>query len=44
VIRANGVAEPGTGVTLSSADFNGVMSMAAGSAGKFIFDNLRIVT
>jgi hypothetical protein len=44
VIRAQGVAEPGTTTTLSSADFSGVMSMASGSCGKFIVDNLRWVT
>lgn len=44
VLRCNGRAEPGTGTTLTSADFAGFMSLAAGSLGKFLFDNLRWVT
>jgi hypothetical protein len=43
-IRCNARAEPGVGVTLSASDFSGVTTMAAGSCGKFLFDNLRIVT
>ena len=43
-IRCNGVKEPGVTATLSSSDFSGVMSMASGSCGKFIVDNLRWIS
>lgn len=43
-IRAQNIREPGISTSLTSSDFSSVMSMAAGSVGKFLFDNLRIIT
>lgn len=43
-IRCQSIKEPGVAVGLTTADFASVMSMANGSVGKFLFDNLRIVT
>jgi hypothetical protein len=43
-IRATTVRQPGVTATLASSDFSGVMSMAAGSCGKFLFDNLRLLS
>lgn len=43
-IRANAVRQPGVTATLASSDFSGVMSMATGSCGKFLFDNLRLLS
>jgi hypothetical protein len=43
-MRVNPKPEPGITATLTSADFNNFMSMTSGSLGKFIFDNVRILT